>query len=251
MQVRLYRPFPAGELLEALPETVAAHRRARPHQGARRARRAALSSTWSPRSPRRMPTASAGAMPLVIGGRYGLSSKELTPAMVEGGVRRARPRAPTPALHGRDQRRRLRHEPAVRPDSLDIEPPDNVRAVFFGLGSDGTVGANKNTIKILGEQAGLHAQGYFVYDSKKSGSQTISHLRFGPEPIRAPYLVVAARASSAATSSACSSAPTSSTAPRRARRCCSTPATRADRVWDALSRRGPGADPRQAASSCT
>ena len=64
-----------------------------------------------------------------------------------------------------------------------------MRAVFFGLGSDGTVGANKNTIKILGSEEGLHAQGYFVYDSKKSGSQTISHLRFGPQPIRAPYLV--------------------------------------------------------------
>jgi len=72
--------------------------------------------------------------------------------------------------------------------SLDIEPPGTVRAVFFGLGSDGTVGANKNTIKILGQES-LHAQGYFVYDSKKSGSQTVSHLRFGPQPIRAPYLV--------------------------------------------------------------
>ena len=64
-----------------------------------------------------------------------------------------------------------------------------MRAIFFGLGSDGTVGANKNTIKILGSEEGLHAQGYFVYDSKKSGSQTVSHLRFGPQPIRAPYLV--------------------------------------------------------------
>ena len=73
--------------------------------------------------------------------------------------------------------------------SLDIEPAETVRAVFFGLGSDGTVGANKNTIKILGAEEGLHAQGYFVYDSKKSGSQTVSHLRFGPQPIRAPYLV--------------------------------------------------------------
>ena len=73
--------------------------------------------------------------------------------------------------------------------SFDIESPDTFRAVFFGLGSDGTVSANKNTIKILGSEAGLHAQGYFVYDSKKSGSQTESHLRFGPDPIRAPYLV--------------------------------------------------------------
>ena len=73
--------------------------------------------------------------------------------------------------------------------ALDIEPPGTVRAVFFGLGSDGTVGANKNTIKILGADESVHAQGYFVYDSKKSGSQTVSHLRFGPTPIRAPYLV--------------------------------------------------------------
>jgi pyruvate-ferredoxin/flavodoxin oxidoreductase len=78
----------------------------------------------------------------------------------------------------------LEYDPA-----LDIEPADTVRAVFFGLGSDGTVGAAKNTIKILGSDADLYAQGYFVYDSKKSGSQTVSHLRFGPRPIRAPYLV--------------------------------------------------------------
>ena len=76
--------------------------------------------------------------------------------------------------------------------ALDIESPDTVRAVFFGLGADGTVGANKNTIKILGSEEDLHAQGYFVYDSKKSGSQTVSHLRFGPRPIRAPYLVTQA-----------------------------------------------------------
>ncbi len=75
---------------------------------------------------------------------------------------------------------------------LDIESPETLRAVFFGLGSDGTVGANKNTIKILGSDAGLHAQGYFVYDSKKSGSQTVSHLRFGPRPISAPYLIAQA-----------------------------------------------------------
>jgi pyruvate-ferredoxin/flavodoxin oxidoreductase len=126
--------------------------------------------------------------PLVIGGRYGLSSKEFSPGMAAGVL----------AELGRDEPRRrftigitddvsgssLPYDPA-----LDIEPPGTVRAVFFGLGSDGTVGANKNTIKILGGEQNLHAQGYFVYDSKKSGSQTVSHLRFGPEPIRAPYLV--------------------------------------------------------------
>ena len=74
-------------------------------------------------------------------------------------------------------------------DALDIEEPETLRAVFYGLGSDGTVGANKNTIKILGADPDVHAQAYFVYDSKKSGGLTVSHLRFGPHPIHAPYLV--------------------------------------------------------------
>jgi len=126
-------------------------------------------------------------MPTVVGGRYGLSSKELTPGMVAGVFDELAREAP-----------RRRFTIGITDDvsgtsldydaSLDIEPSETVRAVFFGLGSDGTVGANKNTIKILGAE-GFHAQGYFVYDSKKSGSQTVSHLRFGPEPIRAPYLV--------------------------------------------------------------
>ena len=124
----------------------------------------------------------------VIGGRYGLSSKEFTPAMAA---------AVLEELAGERPRRRFTIGIAddVSGTSLpydrafDIEAPETVRAVFFGLGSDGTVGANKNTIKILGSEEGLHAQGYFVYDSKKSGSQTVSHLRFGPRPISAPYLV--------------------------------------------------------------
>ena len=126
-------------------------------------------------------------MPRIVGGRYGLSSKEFTPGMVAGVFAE---------LAGERPRRRFTI--GIKDDvsgtsldydaSLDIEPPETVRAIFFGLGSDGTVGANKNTIKILGDE-GLHAQGYFVYDSKKSGSQTVSHLRFGPQPIRAPYLV--------------------------------------------------------------
>jgi pyruvate-ferredoxin/flavodoxin oxidoreductase len=82
---------------------------------------------------------------------------------------------------------------------LDVESPDTLRAVFFGIGSDGTVGANKNTIKILGSQDGTFAQGYFVYDSKKSGSRTVSHLRFGPKPITAPYLVNAPASSASTT----------------------------------------------------
>ncbi|MHB8556093.1 MAG: pyruvate:ferredoxin (flavodoxin) oxidoreductase, partial [Candidatus Dormibacteria bacterium] len=185
--VRLYRPFPARALLEALPATVS--------------RVAVLDRTKEPGSlgePLFLDVLSALAeahsraerslMPLVIGGRFGLSSKEFTPGMVAGVF----------AELQRDQPKR-RFTVGINDDvsgtsipyqaGLDIESPSTVRAVFFGLGSDGTVGANKNTIKILGGDANLYAQGYFVYDSKKSGSQTVSHLRFGPDPIRAPYLV--------------------------------------------------------------
>ncbi len=126
-------------------------------------------------------------LPLVTGGRYGLSSKEFTPGMVVGvfdELARERPRRRfTIGITDDVSGSSLDYDA-----TLDIEPPETVRALFFGLGSDGTVGANKNTIKILGAE-GLHAQGYFVYDSKKSGSQTVSHLRFGPQPIRAPYLL--------------------------------------------------------------
>ncbi len=186
-QVRLYRPFPAQALLEALPPTVK--------------QVAVLDRTKEPGSfgePLFLDVLGALSeahsngdrelMPRVIGGRYGLSSKEFTPGMVAGVL----------AELGRAQPKR-RFTIGINDDvsgtslpyvaSLDIEPRQNVRAVFFGLGSDGTVGANKNTIKILGSEAGLYAQGYFVYDSKKSGSQTVSHLRFGPDPISAPYLV--------------------------------------------------------------
>jgi pyruvate-ferredoxin/flavodoxin oxidoreductase len=186
-QVRLYRPFPAAALLRALPPTVRSL--------------AALDRTKEPGSfgePLFLDVLAALSeavadgqrawMPRVIGGRYGLSSKDFTPGMVAGIL----------AELGRD-RPRKRFTIGINDDvsgsslaydaTLDIETPETVRAVFFGLGSDGTVGANKNTIKILGEEEGLHAQGYFVYDSKKSGSQTVSHLRFGPNPIRAPYLV--------------------------------------------------------------
>jgi pyruvate-ferredoxin/flavodoxin oxidoreductase len=183
-QVRLYRPFPVRALVEALPAS------------ARRI--AVLDRTKEPGSigePLFLDVVAAmteaheddeRVLPRICGGRYGLSSKEFTPGMV-GGV--------FEALAAERPRRRFTvgiiddvSQTSLDYDaSVDIEPPDTVRAVFFGLGSDGTVGANKNTIKILGEH--MHAQGYFVYDSKKSGSQTVSHLRFGPEPIRAPYLV--------------------------------------------------------------
>ncbi len=209
-QVRLYRPFPARALLDALPATAT--------------RIAVLDRTKEPGSVGEplfldvtaaladsCPGPERDAFPLVTGGRYGLSSKELTPGMVAGifaELGRERPRRRfTIGITDDVSGTSLPYDP-----SLDIEPPGTVRAVFFGLGSDGTVGANKNTIKILGAEdsasprgddppstprrgassARRYAQGYFVYDSKKSGSQTVSHLRFGPEPIRAPYLVAQA-----------------------------------------------------------
>ena len=187
LRVRLFRPFPARALLDALPATAG--------------RIAVLDRTKEPGSngePLFLDVVAALAdayssgdravFPLVTGGRYGLSSKEFTPAMVAGiftELAREQPRRRfTIGITDDVSGTSLPYDP-----SLDIEPPGTVRAVFFGLGSDGTVGANKNTIKILGSEEELNAQGYFVYDSKKSGSQTVSHLRFGPQPIRAPYLV--------------------------------------------------------------
>src|SRR6266567_2803623 len=187
LQVRLYRPFPARAVLDALPASAG--------------RIAVLDRTKEPGSngePLFLDVVATLAeahtdgerpvLPLMTGGRYGLSSKELTPGMVAGifaelTQERPRPRF-TIGIHDDVSGLSLPYDP-----SLDIEPPGTIRAVFFGLGSDGTVGANKNTIKILGAEENLNAQGYFVYDSKKSGSQTVSHLRFGPQPIRAPYLV--------------------------------------------------------------
>jgi pyruvate-ferredoxin/flavodoxin oxidoreductase len=189
-QVRLYRPFPARELARALPQSVK--------------RVAVLDRTKEPGSlgePLFLDTLAAlseahsagerAVMPVVVGGRYGLSSKEFTPGMVA---------AVLEELAREHPRRRftigitddVSHTSLGYDASLDIEPKDTHRAMFFGLGSDGTVGANKNTIKILGDAADLQAQGYFVYDSKKSGGQTVSHLRFGPHSIRAPYLISAA-----------------------------------------------------------
>jgi pyruvate-ferredoxin/flavodoxin oxidoreductase len=126
--------------------------------------------------------------PRVIGGRYGLSSKEFTPAMVKAVFDElAKPRPKnhfTVGIHDDVTHTSLDYDPA-----FSTEDAETTRAVFYGLGSDGTVGANKNTIKIIGEGTDNHAQGYFVYDSKKSGSVTVSHLRFGPRPIRSTYLI--------------------------------------------------------------
>jgi pyruvate-ferredoxin/flavodoxin oxidoreductase len=130
----------------------------------------------------------SGPEPLVIGGRYGLSSKDFTPAMAKAVFDElARPKPKRHFTVGIVDD--VTHLSLPVDAEFDIEADDVVRAVFFGLGADGTVGANKNSIKIIGEDTPNYAQGYFVYDSKKSGAMTISHLRFGPRPIRAPYLI--------------------------------------------------------------
>jgi pyruvate-ferredoxin/flavodoxin oxidoreductase len=192
VKVRLFRPFAVDAFLRALPRTTT--------------RIAVLDRTKEPgaigeplfqdvvtalreaeqRGTSRCPP------PLVIGGRFGLSSKDFTPAMVKAALDELGRPSPRPrfTVGIRDDVTHLSLD--LDPD-FDTEPADVVSALFYGLGSDGTVGANKNSIKIIGEQTRLFAQGYFVYDSKKSGSMTVSHLRFGPRPIRSSYLVRRAR----------------------------------------------------------
>src|SRR4051812_41909800 len=127
-------------------------------------------------------------MPRIIGGRYGLASKEFTPAMVKSVFDELEKESPKKHFS-------IGITDDVTFSSLSIdasfttEPHDQVRAVFWGLGADGTVSANKNSIKIIGEETENYAQGYFVYDSKKSGAMTVSHLRFGPRPIKSSYLI--------------------------------------------------------------
>lgn len=137
-------------------------------------------------------TAPFKTSPKIYGGRYGLSSKEFTPAMVKGiydEMKKAEPKNHfTVGINDDVSMTSLDYDP-----SFEILDPSTVQCMFFGLGSDGTVGANKNSIKIIGEETENNAQGYFVYDSKKSGTVTISHLRFGPKPIRAPYLITQAQ----------------------------------------------------------
>jgi len=182
LRVRLYRPLDAQALLAALPKTAR--------------RLAVLDRTKEPGAlgePLFLDVATAlfeaGRNDVtLIGGRYGLGSKEFTPAMV---------RAVYAELKAANPRRRFTvgiNDDVTRLSlaceaETDIEPAGTRRAIFYGLGADGTVGANKNSIKIIGEGTALNAQGYFVYDSKKSGAMTVSHLRFGPGAIRAPYLI--------------------------------------------------------------
>ncbi len=181
LQVRLYRPFSAARLLAALPETT--------RTIAVLDRTKESGALAEPLHLDIVAALAEGGRPLpVIGGRYGLSSKEFTPGMVKAvldelGAKRPRNHFVV-GINDDVGRTSLAYDPAFR-----TEPDDTFRAVFYGLGADGTVGANKNTCKILGEEGGLFVQGYFVYDSKKSGSRTVSHLRFGREPIRSAYLV--------------------------------------------------------------
>jgi pyruvate-ferredoxin/flavodoxin oxidoreductase len=188
LTVRLYRPFPVDALLDALPNTVQ--------------RIAVFDRTKEPGATgepllQDVVTALADAtaegrldrMPRVTGGRYGLSSKEFTPAMVAAVFDDLASDTPRRrfTVGITDDVTRLSIPP--REDFAITPPAGTVQALFYGLGADGTVGANKNTVKIVGEHSDLHAQGYFVYDSKKSGAQTVSHLRFSPEPIRSTYLI--------------------------------------------------------------
>ena len=181
LKVRLYRPFAVEAFLQALPHS------------ARRI--AVLDRTKEPGAvgePLYLDVVAAlresEREALVIGGRYGLSSKEFTPAMVVSVFDElSRPRTRRHFTVGIVDD--VTHLSLDWDRDLDIEPDDVVRAVFYGLGADGTVGANKNTIKIIGEETAHYTQGYFVYDSKKSGAVTISHLRFGPRPLRSSYLI--------------------------------------------------------------
>src|SRR5689334_7350715 len=184
LKVRLYRPFDSARFVAALPASVKSI--------------AVLDRTKEPGAtgePLYMDCITAlheQKRPLqVVGGRYGLSSKEFTPAMVKAvfdNLKQTEPKNHFTIGITDD----LTHTSLTVDPAFSIESASTVRALFYGLGSDGTVGANKNSIKIIGTETDLHAQGYFVYDSKKSGSVTVSHLRFGPSPIRAPYLIQSA-----------------------------------------------------------
>ena len=193
VQVRLFQPFPSAALMAALPKSVRSI--------------AVLDRTKEPGAvgePLYLETVAAigEAMdtdtppfeqaPRIVGGRYGLSSKEFTPAMIKpifDELAGPRPKRHfTVGIHDDVTNLSLPIDSDFRPP----RPAGEVEALFFGLGSDGTVGANKASVKIIGEGTSLFAQGHFVYDSKKSGAVTVSHLRFGPEPIRSTYEIQAA-----------------------------------------------------------
>jgi pyruvate-ferredoxin/flavodoxin oxidoreductase len=183
LKVRLYRPFAVEAFVKALPATVRSlavlDRTKEPGALGEPLYLdvvAALAEAWT------------GTQPRVIGGRYGLSSKEFTPAMVAAVYAELTAKQPkrhfTVGIYDDVTNLSLKYD-----RTFSTEPDDVIRAVFYGLGSDGTVGASKNSVKIVGENTPMYAQGYFVYDSKKAGSMTVSHLRFSPRPINSTYLV--------------------------------------------------------------
>ncbi|MGF1730161.1 pyruvate:ferredoxin (flavodoxin) oxidoreductase [Photobacterium kasasachensis] len=193
LQVRLYRPLSAKHLLEALPLTTqkitVLDRTKEPGANADPLYQDVLTALMD--SLNNNGQDHFEKMPRLIAGRYGLSSKEFTPAMVKAvfdNLELDQPKHHFTVGIIDD----VSHSHLDVDASFDIESNDVVRAMFYGLGADGTVGANKNTIKIIGEDPDYFAQGYFVYDSKKSGSQTESHLRFGHHPVNSPYLIQSA-----------------------------------------------------------
>ncbi|MBP7415190.1 MAG: pyruvate:ferredoxin (flavodoxin) oxidoreductase [Pyrinomonadaceae bacterium] len=187
IQMTLYRPFPNDEFIAALPKGVkriaVLDRTKEAGSSGEPLYQDVMITLMEAVSKRQWP-----AMPLVVGGRYGLSSKEFTPAMVKSVFDNLTSGSPKNHFT-------VGINDDVGKTSLDVDTTfaldesDWTQALFFGLGADGTVGANKNSIKIIGENTDLFAQGYFVYDSKKSGAMTVSHLRFGKKPIKAPYLI--------------------------------------------------------------
>jgi pyruvate-ferredoxin/flavodoxin oxidoreductase len=186
VKVRLYRPFPAAALVDVLPPTTRAiavlDRTKEPGSAGEPLYLDVVAAVYEGR------WATLSGPPAIVGGRYGLASKEFTPGMVKAvfdELGASRPR--NHFTIGIDDD--VTFTSLGWDEAFSTESPDTVRAIFYGLGADGTVGANKNSIKIIGEETASHAQGYFVYDSKKSGSVTVSHLRFGPRPIRAAYLI--------------------------------------------------------------
>ena len=190
IQITLYRPFPSDDLIALLPPTTQSiavlDRTKEPGASGEPLYQDVIVSFAEAFSKGQITN-----MPRIIGGRYGLSSKEFTPAMVKAVLDELKSEHPknhfTIGIHDDVGHTSLPVDPY-----FTIDESDWTQALFYGLGADGTVGANKNSIKIIGEQTELFAQGYFVYDSKKSGAKTVSHLRFGKNPIKAPYLISSA-----------------------------------------------------------
>ena len=192
VKVRLYRPFSAAHFLQALPATVRSvavlDRTKEPGSLGEPLYQDVVTALSESVQTARDQGPRASADVYVVGGRYGLSSKEFTPAMVMAVFDElAKPQPKNHFTVGITDD--VTHTSLVVDPAFDLETDDTVRAVFWGLGSDGTVGANKNSIKIIGEETDFYAQGYFVYDSTRAGRRTISHLRFGPRPIHRPYLI--------------------------------------------------------------